>query len=98
MKNRQGMWLLAIGFLVLTGYKDREDRVEFVCLKTHKASNTCHWNFTVDGGQFRYEDLGCKYNKKRDKLFEKVKVGEIILAKDWKIGCPQPKHNPKAGF
>jgi len=65
--------------------------IQFVCLKTHKASNTCHFNFTVDGAQYRYVDVGCKYSKKKDELIQKVKEGSIFLAKDWKISCPVSK-------
>jgi hypothetical protein len=59
-------------------------------MKTHKASNTCHFNFKVDGANYRYVDVGCKYAKKKDELVKKVKDGSIFLARDWKIDCPEP--------
>jgi hypothetical protein len=65
--------------------------IQFVCLKTHKASNTCHFNFKVDGANYRYVDNGCKYSKKTDVLIKKVQEGEIFLAKEWKISCPEPR-------
>ena len=65
-----------------------DEDIQFVCLKSHKASNTCHFNFTVDGAKYRYVDVGCKYSKKKDELIQKVKDGSIFLAKDWKIECP----------
>lgn len=65
--------------------------IQFICMKTHKASNSCHFNFKVDGANFRYVDIGCKYSKKKDDLVKKVEEGSIFLAKDWKISCPEPK-------
>lgn len=65
--------------------------IQFVCMKTHKASNSCHFNFKVDGANFRYVDIGCKYSKKKDDLVKKVEEGSIFLAKEWKISCPEPK-------
>ena len=77
--------------LVFTGFTVKQDEIEFVCLKTHKASNTCHFNFKVNGANYRFVDVGCKYSKKQKDLIEKVQEGTIFLAKDWKIGCPEPK-------
>jgi hypothetical protein len=79
--------------LMLTGFTSdrRVEEIEFVCLKTHKATNTCHFNFKVDGANYRFVDIGCKYNKKQADLIQKVQEGEIFLAKDWKIACPEPK-------
>ena len=70
----------------------RVNDIQFICMKTHKASNSCHFNFKVDGANFRYVDIGCKYGKKKDELVKKVEEGAIFLAKDWKIACPQPKN------
>ena len=72
----------------LSASTTRPEDIQFVCLKTHKASNTCHFNFIVDGAKYRYVDVGCKYSKKKDELIQKVKDGSIFLAKDWKIDCP----------
>jgi hypothetical protein len=85
------VWCALLAFVVLTGFKPKQSDVQFVCLKTHKASNTCHFNFTVDGGKYRYVDIGCKYSKKVEELVNKVKEGTIYLSKDWKIECPAPK-------
>lgn len=68
-----------------------QDNVEFVCLKTHKASNTCYFNFKVDGAKYTYVDKGCKKTKKKDETVNKVKEGELALSRDWKIDCPEPK-------
>lgn len=65
--------------------------IQFVCHKTHKATNTCHFNFVVNGAKYRHVDIGCKFSKKKDDLVKKVKDGSLALAKDWKIDCPQPK-------
>ena len=62
--------------------------IEFSCFKMHKATNTCHFNFIVDGAKFRYVDMGCKYSKKTDEVIKKVKEGSLALARDWKIECP----------
>lgn len=86
--------LFAVVVIGISGFTSRPmqgENVEFVCLKTHKASNTCHFNFKVDGANYRYVDIGCKYSKKRDELIKKVKDGSIFLAKDWKIECPEAK-------
>jgi hypothetical protein len=69
------------------------ENVEFVCLKTHKASNTCYFNFKVDGAKYSYTDIGCKKVKKKDDVIKKAKEGELALAKDWKIDCPEPKES-----
>jgi hypothetical protein len=75
--------------LTLFSFSNRQGgNVEFVCMKAHKATNTCHFNFTVDGAKYRYLDKGCKYTRKTDELVNKVKEGSLALAKDWKIECP----------
>jgi hypothetical protein len=85
-------------FILLTGFTpDAVEEIEFVCQKTHKATNTCHFNFKVDGANYRYVDIGCKYSKKQAELIKKVKEGEIFLAKDWKIACPEPKVKTEQG-
>ncbi len=56
-------------------FSDQEN-IEFVCLKTHKASNTCHFNFTVDGANYCHcSIIGRKYAKKQQELIKKVKDG-----------------------
>lgn len=78
---------------ILTGFKPyhQGENIEFTCLKTHKATNTCHFNFRVDGAAYRYVDIGCKYNKKVEEVVKKVKAGTLALAKDWKIVCREVK-------
>ena len=86
-------YLLVLSFVVLTGFTrtHQGDNVEFSCMKTHKASNTCHFNFKVDGAKFRYVDIGCKFSKKQEELIKRAKEGTVALSKDWKIECPEPK-------
>ena len=79
-------------FIALASFRpDQGDNVEFVCMKTHKASNTCHFNFIVDGAHYRYVDVGCKFSKKLDEVVKKAKEGSLFLAREWKIECPVPK-------
>ena len=92
---------LFFAVIVLTGFRpyDQDEHIEFTCFKMHKASNACHFNFTVDGQKFRYVDIGCKYQKKREEAIKKVKEGTLALAKDWKIECHIPKDQKEpAGF
>lgn len=78
--------------ILASGFKSaKSDHVEFVCLKTHKATNTCYFNFKIDGGKYCYTDIGCKKSRKKDDLIKKVKEGKLALARDWKIDCPEPK-------
>jgi hypothetical protein len=88
MKNAI-IFIFLLATVSLTGFSVRQSNAEFVCQKFLKAKNECHYNFLVDGGKFRYVDIGCK--RKKDDVIEKVKAGEIPLAKDWKIECPMPK-------
>lgn len=74
-------------------YPTPQENIEFVCLKTHKASNTCYFNFKVDGGKYMYTDKGCKKTKNKEETIQKVKEGKLALSKDWKIDCPEPKEN-----
>jgi hypothetical protein len=69
-----------------------QEEVELVCTKRHSTSNTCHYNFKVNGIPYRYMDIGCK--GKKDEIIKKAKEGELGLAKEWKIACPQPKEKP----
>jgi hypothetical protein len=66
-------------------------------MKMHKASNTCHFNFKVDGAKYRFVDIGCKYSKKKDEVIKNAKEGTIALSKDWKIECPEAQEK-KDGF
>jgi hypothetical protein len=69
----------------------QSDNVDFSCLKVHKASNTCHFNFKIDGAKYRFMDIGCKYSKKKDEVIKKAKEGTLALAREWKIECPEQK-------
>lgn len=78
--------------LISAGSTDFQgDNIEFVCMKNHKATNTCHFNFIIDGGKFRHVDMGCKFGKKKEELIKKVKEGTAALAREWKIDCPEAK-------
>jgi hypothetical protein len=83
---------LSFMFIENRSYR-QDDSVEFICMKKHAASKTCHYNFKVDGAKFRYLDIGCKFKKTED-VIKKAKAGEIALAKEWKIECPEPKEKP----
>jgi len=86
-------YLIVLAVVVLSGFRTphQGENVEFACMKTHKASNTCHFNFKVDGAKFRYVDIGCKFSKKQAELIKKAKEGSVALSKDWKMECPEPK-------
>jgi hypothetical protein len=84
--------------LIMMSFSNKKvEDIQFICMKTHKASNTCHFNFKVDGGNYRFVDIGCKYAKKQKEVIEKVHEGSLPLAKDWKIACPEPKSEKKEG-
>ena len=78
---------VSMGFLPGSDQAD----VQLTCFKAHKATNTCHFNFTIDGARYRYVDIGCKYSKKQDEVIKKAKEGTLALAKDWKIDCGTKK-------
>ena len=81
-----------IGIILLMSFSPKQgSNIEFSCFKMHKATNTCHFNFIVDGAKYRYVDMGCKYNKKIEEVVEKVKAGSLALSRDWKIECPPAK-------
>jgi hypothetical protein len=83
---------LLLALLALTAFSPRQgDGVDFSCVKKHKATNTCHFNFVIDGAKYRFVDMGCRYEKKKDEVIKKAKDGNLALAKDWKIDCPEVK-------
>ena len=91
--------VLSIVLLVLASSSfastdDQGENVEFVCMRKHLASKTCHYNFKVDGAKYRYVDIGCKIKKKED-VIEKAKAGNIALARDWKIDCIGSETKPE---
>jgi hypothetical protein len=92
MKTSYFLPLAIVAVLIASGFTSppQGDNIEFYCMKMHKASNTCHFNFKVDGAKFRYVDMGCKFSKKKEDAIKKVKDGTLALAKDWKIDCPEP--------
>jgi hypothetical protein len=91
-KLMKSFFLVTLLFALTSAtFENPVEDIQFVCLKTHKASNTCHFNFKVDGANYRYVDNGCKYSKKTEQVIKKVQAGELSLAKDWKIACPEPK-------
>lgn len=101
MKIPLSYLIIALISLSALSAKQQED-VEFSCVKKNKASNTCHFNFVVSGAKYRFVDLGCKYEKKREEVIKKAKEGALALAKDWKIDCPAAKDEkekkPTSGF
>jgi hypothetical protein len=80
-----GLLLLAVS-MGFTSPGDQAD-VQLTCFRAHKATNTCHFNFTIDGAHYRYVDIGCKYSKKQDEVLKKAKDGTLALAREWKIDC-----------
>ena len=82
---------LLLIFIMMGFSIPQSDNIDFSCMKMHKASNTCHFNFKVDGAPYRFVDIGCKYSKKKEEVIKKAKEGSLALAKDWKIDCPEDK-------
>ena len=91
MKYTAVLILFVIGLITSGVSESQGENIEFVCLKAHKATNTCHFNFIIDGEKYRHVDMGCKFSKKKDELIKKVKEGTAALARDWKIDCPEAK-------
>jgi len=93
MKISLSLFLAVAAILIASGFTSppQDGNIEFYCMKMHKASNTCYFNFKVDGAKFKYVDMGCKFAKKKDEAVEKVKDGTLALSKDWKIDCPEPE-------
>jgi hypothetical protein len=90
---RSSLFICAVALIVSAFTKPViQEEVELVCVKRHSTSNTCHYNFKIGGINYRYLDIGCK-GKKED-IIKRVKEGELGLAKEWKIACPEPKEKP----
>ncbi|WP_276369870.1 hypothetical protein [Chryseolinea sp. H1M3-3] len=98
MKIRVFLGVLLCILCTSSAYKYQDESIEFVCHKTHKATNTCHFNFIISGAKYRHVDIGCKFTKKKDELIKKVKEGSLALAKDWKIDCPEAKEKKESEF
>lgn len=90
--------LISLSILLMLGFKSATNEVELSCVKNLKSTNTCHFNFKVDGQKFRFIDNGCRYMKDKESIIKKAKEGELALAKDWKIDCPESKEKKDAGF
>jgi hypothetical protein len=86
------VWSLALSSSTV----QQDETIEFICMRTQKAANACHYNFTVEGAKYRYVDVGCKFSKKQKEVIDKVKAGSLGLSKDWKIECPTVKSNTQA--
>lgn len=78
--------ILCISFGLLSFIEQQDESIQFVCKRKIMSTNRCHYNFKVNGGKFRYVDIGCRF-KKQAEVIEKVKTGELALAKDWEIEC-----------
>jgi len=80
--------LMVCGGFARPGY---QADVQLTCFRTVKATNQCHFNFTIDGAHYRYVDIGCKYSKKQDEVIKKAKEGTLALAREWKVDCGTKK-------
>jgi len=102
MKLASRFFLVCFFFLTAFSSHDSDNVVDFTCMKVHKASNTCHFNFKIDGVKYRFVDIGCKYNGKEEKVIKKAREGSLALAREWKVECPEPKTSdtkkPSNGF
>jgi len=75
--------------IVLPGFISGQDEIEFVCMKNHKSTNMCYYNFKVNGIPHHFRDVGCK--RKKDEVVKEVGEGTLGLSKEWKIPCPEAK-------
>ncbi len=93
------VYVLFTAIILSTSFRvDQGENIVFSCMKTLKATNTCHFNFIVDGAKYRHIDIGCKFSKKQAEVIKKVKEGSLALAKDWKIECPEAKEKKDGDF
>jgi hypothetical protein len=75
-----------IAFFVLTASSTpTSEEVELICTRKNSASNTCYYNFKINGVNYRYTDVGCK--GKKEELVKKAQHGKLGLARDWKVEC-----------
>lgn len=98
MKLRAISSILLLVLFSSSSYRYQGENIEFICHKTHKATNTCHFNFIINGAKYRHVDMGCKFSNKKDELIKKVKEGSAALAREWKIDCPEPKEKKDDEF
>lgn len=85
-------YLGIIIFFLMVGFapvNKTEDEVELTCVKKQMSTQTCHYNFTINGIRYRFIDNGCK--AKKEDIIKKAKAGKLALAKDWKIDCEAKK-------
>lgn len=79
-------FFIALTFIVSTASTTpASEEVELVCTRKNSASNTCYYNFKINGMNYRYTDVGCK--SKKDDLVKKAQQGKLGLARDWKVEC-----------
>ena len=82
--------VFSVCLFVLTATITRTgEELELPCFKKQVATQSCHYNFTINGIRYRFIDNGCK-GKKED-ILKKAKEGKLALAKDWKIECEVKK-------
>lgn len=98
MKALSFLSVLMVVVLCSASNRYQEQDVQFVCHKTHKATNTCHFNFIINGAKYRHVDMGCKFTNKKEELIQKVKDGTAALAREWKIECPEQKEKKDSEF
>lgn len=80
------MRIILILFLFLfSSGNHKEEKPELICIRNNKSSNTCYYNFKIEGVKYHFRDIGCKYDK--TKVLEKIEEGSIALAHDWKVSC-----------
>ena len=85
-------FFIALTFIVSTASTSPiSEEVELICTRKHSASNTCYYNFKINGLNYQFTDPGCK--GKKDNLLKKAKEGKLGLAKNWKHDCPIVKAN-----
>jgi len=77
--------ILFVAAFSLSAKTESYKRPELVCVKNSKSKNTCYYNFKIDGVEYQYIDIGCRYT--REQVLEKIEDGKIALAKDWKVPC-----------
>ena len=90
-------FLFLLTVLAFSGFTSsmQDGEAEFVCIKNHKATNSCYYNFKIGGIPHHYRDIGCK--RKKEDVIKGVNSGELGLSKEWKIPCPEvKKEEPKS--
>ncbi|MDH4059042.1 MAG: hypothetical protein OEU76_09765 [Cyclobacteriaceae bacterium] len=78
-------FLIFFSSLLFGTFHGDQGKPELVCVRNNKAKKLCYYNFRLDGKNFHYTDVGCKYS--RSKVLEKVHDGSLALAREWKVPC-----------